>query len=79
MSEWIRVTPETMPPDMEPIIVSVKYWSGLSSVWNGQVRYNKSAGRYEAWMSDGYASGWVFGVINGNITHWMPWPDLQKE
>lgn len=31
--DWIKVTPETMPPDMEPVMVTVRVNDGGKQTW----------------------------------------------
>lgn len=71
---WIKVTPETMPPDMEPVIVTVddKY-NPPKYTWGG--RTNK--GKWELLIEAGdvYASikEWIL------VTHWMPYPEPAED
>lgn len=84
--DWIKVTPETMPPDMEPVIVTVE--EGGKKYTIADVRYNPDCG----WMvlsdcsgsccstlkevkEDGY---WEW-IGNCKVTHWMPYPDPAED
>ena len=43
--DWIKGTPETMPPDMEPVMVTVRVNDGGKQTWV-DVRYNPE---YKEW------------------------------
>lgn len=64
---WIKVTPETMPPDMEPVIVTYEEDDGKRDVFLDAV-----------WCEE--RNGWAFATecgyefVNMKITHWMPTP-----
>lgn len=80
--DWIKVSPETMPPDMEPIMVTVEPWKNqwLRYVPKRQVRYNESRNSYEIYQDDGFACGWNRSELAGDrITHWMRWPELAED
>ena len=53
---WFKVTPETMPPDMEPVIVTVRGNDGGKLTWV-DVRYNPE---YQEWeqLSDSVGDYW---------------------
>ena len=39
MMDWIKVTPETMPPDGEPILITIESWIDKHRyVWETQAR-----------------------------------------
>lgn len=79
---WIKVTPKTMPPDMEPIMVTVEPWksAGLRYVPKRQVRYNESRNSYEIYQDDGFSCGWSGSELAGDrITYWMRWPDPAED
>lgn len=72
--EWTRITPETYPPEMEPIIIAIRRWgTGERTVYDGVARWNKKMGRIEVLLNDGRKSRWV-GEVFWEVTHWMRWP-----
>ena len=72
--DWIKVTPETMPPDKKPVMVTVRSKTNPSFT-----DFMKDV----AWYSDnGGAWGWdegedctVFLDDDMEVTHWMPYPE----
>lgn len=70
LSGWIKVTPETMPPDMEPVLVTVVYSPGKREVVS-RAMFCKELNQ---WMcSQVYTDGWS-DIDLGAVTHWMPYP-----
>lgn len=79
--DWIKVTPETMPPDMKVVIIKALHDSGIPSI-NTLGWYSKKRERWERvsnpaqWRCDGNA--WdlttLFDCVDGMVTHWMPLP-----
>lgn len=64
---WIKVTPDTMPPDTSPVLVTVEAKYG---------RYIKPVARYCGtweWLAD--ATGDYWEEIRSPVTHWMPYPE----
>lgn len=61
--DWIKVTPETMPPDMEPVLVMERQacWDDDKGYVFGKpfvacpYRYNKTKGIWEFRLSNRYA------------------------
>lgn len=78
MMDWIKVTPETMPPDMEPVMVTVKR-AGKKKVLSNY-RYLKE---YEAWQfQDKMFEEWtpMNSVFRGmTVTHWKPMPSPAED
>ena len=79
MMDWIKVTPETMPPDMEPVIVTVKIPE------NGK---HKDKERKEVWAEIYLENGsWMYDANDGEheiwdkavVTHWMPMPKAAED
>ncbi len=72
--DWIKVTPETMPPDMEPVFATVvdKYRTPQKSVW---IMRNNN-GVWESFVEDDYftkVDEWV------KVTHWAKWPEPAED
>ena len=66
---WIKVTPETMPPDMEPVIVT--------AVWRGEKRVETDVYRESGFWKRDYDSmdgGGTDYYSDDEITHWMHMP-----
>lgn len=79
--DWIKVTPETLPPDGEAVMVTVLYENGNREVetqatltYREVAKYKRKPktrtwhyrnGDYDSWEEFG---DWV------KITHWMPIP-----
>mgnify|MGYP006955198617 FL=1 len=41
MMDWIKVTPETVPPDGEPILITIESWMDKHRyVWETQARWH---------------------------------------
>lgn len=68
--DWIKVTPETMPVDLETVIVNVKLKNGENRVYH-EARWNKKKNQWE--MLDLSFEDWW--RTNLNITHWFPYPE----
>lgn len=78
--DWIKVTPETMPPDMEPVFVSITHDFGKGKIgrWTlAQIRYNPQKG-WE-YQCDAYNNEWFYCSNPREITHWMPYPDPAED
>lgn len=86
LTNWIKVTTETMPPDMEPVIVTVE--EGGKKYTIADVRYNPDCGwtvlsdcsgsccsTLKEVKEDGY---WEW-IGNCKVTHWMPYPDPAED
>ena len=80
-NDWIKCT-DRMPPDMEPVIVTVddKYYPSTKYSWIG--RKNGNFWEILVGMSD---TGDVYmGIGNPgneltNVTHWMPMPEPAED
>ena len=71
MSGWIKVTPDTMPPDMEAVLVTARCRDKRSTM--ADVRWNGLLGLWEMLLeaSDYY---WAELWDCYEVTHWMPYP-----
>jgi len=70
---WIKVTPETMPPDMEEVIATIRDGDGKKHVY-GNIRWNSCYNEFEI-LSSGYEDYWVSACDEDEtVTHWMPYP-----
>lgn len=67
--DWIKVTPETMPLDMEVVFITVEEIDGKRYVMS-DCRYNPDYG-WE-WAYEAGADYWE--DVSGRVTHWMPYP-----
>lgn len=74
LMDWIKVTPETMPPDMEPVMVTVKGKLG-SDIMKDVVWEQKSNG----WAYDDGADCLIYLDENLKVTHWMPYPEPAED
>lgn len=68
--QWIKVTPETMPPDDDTVIVTVEHPSGDRYIYT-EARFDKDRGKWE-WPYEAGADYWE--DIEEKVTHWMPFP-----
>lgn len=64
---WIKVTPETMPPDMDPVMVTVRHTGNFKSVYV-DARYNAAIGRWQFEYGGNYIN------FDSQVTHWAFWP-----
>ena len=76
--EWIKVTPETMPPAMCPVMVTVRSKKDPDFVdlmknvlWNPEYE--------DGWCWDDGADCYVYLDDNMEVTHWMPYPEPAKD
>lgn len=68
--DWIKVTPETMPPERENVLVTIRYDdSDEKFVW-ADVRWSKDVG-WE-YLASSFDDIWT--SVDGEVTHWMPYP-----
>lgn len=73
--DWIKVTPETMPKENETVFVTIKYDdSEVVVVW-ADVRWNKNAG-WE-YLTNSWEDIW--GKVDGEVTHWMKYPEPAED
>lgn len=76
--EWIRVTPETMPPDMVPVLVTVTHNLKDESIKKytvADIRYNHQNG----WEFLSNSCFGIWGQYTDNVTHWMPMPEPAED
>lgn len=75
--DWIKVKPETMPPDVEPVMVTVRVDGGEKQTW-ADVRYNQE---YQGWelLSDVVEDCWEKLGNDCEVTHWMPYPEPAED
>ena len=75
---WIKCT-DRMPPDMEPVMVTVQTDKGKRYVHTTQVRRVNGLD-FEEIRDDGYSDIWVpFYQDFKKITHWAPWPEPAED
>lgn len=72
---WIKVTPETMPPDKGMVLVTVKDVSGQKWV-ESDICWNEKEGKWQHWHSDGF---WENLLLGDEVTHWMPYPEPAED
>ena len=73
---WIKCT-DRMPPDMEPVIVTVRDNTGVKQTWV-DVRYNPEHKEYEQ-LSDVVGDYWDGLGEDYKVTHWMPMPKAEED
>lgn len=67
--DWIKVTPETMPPEGQKVIAT--------TVWRGkkQVEFELYRKDGEWWQDyENWDGGGSCCYLGGDVTHWMPYP-----
>lgn len=69
-SGWIKVTPDTMPPDDDTVMVTVEFPGGDRYMYP-EARFDKDRGKWE-WPYEAGADYWE--DIKEKVTHWMPHP-----
>lgn len=72
--DWIKVTPETMPPDMQEVIVTFENEKKERDV-QLQARWNDKHGHWEFLGYDWEEARDPF----YKVTHWMPWPEAAED
>ena len=73
MMAWIKCT-DRMPPDMEPVIVTLRYSdTNKKCVW-ADVRYNHGEWEY---LSNGWDDIWS--DVDGEVTHWTNMPEPAED
>lgn len=75
--DWIKVTPETMPPDMEPVMVTGRVNDGGKQTWV-DVRYNPEYKEWE-WLADAVGDYWEGLGKDYEVTHWIPYPEPAED
>lgn len=82
--DWIKVTPETIPPDMEPVIVTAFHQGRVEGEKERNkdvftdVRWNKMLQAFEIkeWNICQYEwTTWH----DLKVTHWMPYPEPAED
>lgn len=73
---WIKCT-DRMPPDMEIVIVTVKYNDGCKYTWT-DVRHNPE---YQEWeqLVDVIGDYWEGIGEDCKVTHWIPIPEPAED
>ena len=77
--DWIKVTPETMPPDMEPVMVTAFHRGLVVDAEPGEkfvsydVRWNEKLQAWEVQEWNICEMEWTT-WHDLEITHWMPVP-----
>lgn len=71
---WIKVTPETMPPDMEPVIVTLRFSDTDGKFVWADVRHNGEKWEY---LSNCWDNTWS--DVDGEVTHWMQYPEPAED
>lgn len=76
MMDWIKCT-DRMPPDMEPVMVTVRVNDGGKQTWV-DVRYNPE---YKEWeqLADAVGDYWEGLGKDYEVTHWMPYPEPAED
>lgn len=70
--DWIKVTPETIPPQGETVLATILYTDTDDPkrvVW-ADVRWSEDDG----WEYLSCAWDYIWSPIEGEVTHWMPMP-----
>lgn len=75
--DWIKVTPDTMPPDMEPVEAIIHYPDGFEiHVYNAT--YNHELCRWV--MKNPNGNGEYIESPDGRyIDRWMPYPGIEED
>jgi len=75
-NDWIKCT-DRMPPDMEPVMVTVRINDGGKQTWV-DVRYNPE---YKEWeqFADAVGDYWEGLGKDYEVTHWMPYPEPAED
>lgn len=68
MMAWIKCT-DRMPPDMEPVIVTLRFSDTDGKFVWADVRHNGEKWEY---LSNSWDDIWS--DVDGEVTHWMPMP-----
>lgn len=78
--EWIKVTPETMPPDGEAVIVSVKHDFGDGHIgkWT-EANIRHTQGKGWEYLANSYDNEWWYYSGGRDITYWAHMPEPVME
>lgn len=74
--DWIKVTPETMPPDNELVFVTCKNRYGKRYVLHDIV-YSAEYSCWK-WGKEKYRNDY-WPTLTDEVTHWMPYPDPAED
>lgn len=75
---WIQLTPETMPPDMVIVMVTVRD-NGIKKVVR-DIAYSHKEQKWFWYDAVETQDFYQFDLdLNGVITHWMPYPDPAED
>lgn len=72
--DWIKVAPETMPPDGQEVIATV--------IWRNEKRIEFGLYREDnEWRQDydGMDGGGTEYYLDNEVTHWMPYPEPAED
>lgn len=72
---WIKVAPETMPTENEPLLTTIRFYGIENPVVCADVRWNAENG-WE-WLASTHDCTWE--PIDGEVTHWMPYPEPAED
>lgn len=72
--DWIKATPDTMPPDNQEVIATIK-WRDEKIVEFGLYRKDNE------WCQDydDMDGGGTTYYLDDKVTHWMPYPKPAKD
>lgn len=71
---WIKVTPDTMPTPMQRVLVTIEDKYGYRFV-GSDFRFVSLMQCWERLIS--FDGRWA--IFNGNVTHWMAYPDPAED
>lgn len=77
MSEWVRVTPETMPPDGAEILVTLQDRHAGRRVFESRVVY--TGGMFTTENDSGYLNPLHYFVADETVTHWAFYPSPARD
>lgn len=75
--KWIKVTPETMPPDNRPVIATAKFLENVVYGWKivlHDVVWEENTKQWIDWDRPKIIEDDSF-----VITHWMPYPEPAED
>ena len=73
--DWTKVTPKTMPPNGEPVIVTLEETNSKKRFTEFDVAWSKRQGEW-IWINFGTTPMKTAPVSSARmrVTHWMPYP-----
>lgn len=77
MNEWIKITPDALPPDMKPVLVTVEHQDGERQTL-AEVRYNHLFGVWEE-LADSTNDFWSDLSDYVRVTHWAYYPQPAQD